>query len=575
MSQDLARTLLAGGLPDFEIGEVIGRGGMATVYSAYDKHGDIPVAIKVIDPEQIAASMPRKAAPNCKAVTNILARALKEARILFRSPHPNIVRVYRTGRIRLSSDEDVPEAVYVVMELMFETITNQITGCANGSRIPWSHAETVRKLRTLLSALTCVHEKEVIHRDIKPDNVMIGKDGELRLVDFGIAHSPGTNTDLRTRVGQVVGTMNLMAPEQYGDAANVTPAADIYGIGQLLHMALTNKASQLAFWIQVQDHDKWAEATDEDKRQRYAGHQFLWECVPGALVKIIRKATCRHPQDRYQSAREMDAALAQVHKSLSAFTIANPTLVADPEDYGLSLEYDEGSGDRPALPTTPVDEARVPGGTVLPWSSNQDDEERPARRRFSPVMGLGAAALIVLLGGGWWWSSSGDAAPIQKPQPVVASAPSAFAPEMVADVEVPGPVMAQVEEPEVPVAEPVAQEHQATEPDSPSEQPVMVASTVVKEPDLEPDPPRVDTPDPEPEKPVGSLISVSGVSQASLKQGSVTFTVPGMVPDGSYSLLVQFPGEDKPRNPFKGNVTVSGPAALKCNTGLGMCQWTE
>lgn len=185
-----------------------GAGGMATVWRAYDERLQRPVAIKVIS-DALAAN------------PTAVARFAREARTHARIQHPNLVQVY---------DYTVTESQpYLVMEY--------ISGCTLSERLDrgnFSDAEVHALATELLSAIACVHDHGVLHRDIKPGNVLLDKDGRGRLTDFGLARLEDS-TQI-TRPNEVVGTLRFLAPELI-DGKPATRQSDLYALGVLLRTA--------------------------------------------------------------------------------------------------------------------------------------------------------------------------------------------------------------------------------------------------------------------------------------------------------------------------------------------------
>jgi serine/threonine protein kinase len=189
----------------------LGHGGMATVEVARDTELDRPVAIK-------------RLAENLAAKEEYKQRFLREARLAARLSHPNIVAVYDAG-----AENGVP---FIVMEYVEgETASDLLR--RRGRLEP---AEAVALAVQACSGLETAHQAGLIHRDIKPQNLLITTDGTLKIADFGIARSlDGTQL---TQVGTVLGTAGYLAPEQAA-GESVTAAADIYALGAVLYELLT------------------------------------------------------------------------------------------------------------------------------------------------------------------------------------------------------------------------------------------------------------------------------------------------------------------------------------------------
>jgi hypothetical protein len=193
------------GAERYELDRRIGHGGMATVYLAHDLKLDRQVAIKLL-------------ADNFAGDDEVRRRFSREARLAARLDHPNVVQVFDVGE-----DDDRP---YIVMEhVEGGTLAERLEG-SSGS-LPKD--EALRLLGQLCDGLAYAHSKELVHRDIKPQNLLLREsDGCLKITDFGIARA-AEETRL-TRPGKVLGTDRYMAPEQRADG-RITPAVDVYACG--------------------------------------------------------------------------------------------------------------------------------------------------------------------------------------------------------------------------------------------------------------------------------------------------------------------------------------------------------
>jgi Protein kinase domain len=190
----------------YELEDRLGHGGMATVYRAHDLKLDREVAIKLL-------------ADNLAGDDEVRKRFSREARLAARLDHPNVVQVFDVGE-----DEDRP---YIVMEhVEGGTLEDRL----NRRRRSVDRDEALRILGQLCEGLGHAHAKKLVHRDIKPQNLLLrDSDDCLKITDFGIARAAEETTRL-TRPGKVVGTDRYMAPEQVADG-RITPATDVYACG--------------------------------------------------------------------------------------------------------------------------------------------------------------------------------------------------------------------------------------------------------------------------------------------------------------------------------------------------------
>jgi serine/threonine protein kinase len=202
-------------LDRYEFLAKVGEGGMSTVYKArHSLTGEI-VAIKLLSPE--VASKPV-----------LLKRFEQEFQAASRLDHPGIVRSLDFGQSALGP--------YLVMEF--------VDGMSLGERIARTgklpEAEAVRLIAQIAEALDYTHNQGVIHRDVKPDNILLNKEGRAKLTDLGLVKQVDGDLNL-TRPGQGLGTPNFMAPEQFSSAKTIDRRCDIYGLGATLYQVITGE----------------------------------------------------------------------------------------------------------------------------------------------------------------------------------------------------------------------------------------------------------------------------------------------------------------------------------------------
>ena len=272
--------LIGKSLGRYHILEQLGEGGMAIVYKAYDTRLETDVAVKVIRTENILPS----------ALERSLKRFEREAKALARLTHPNIVKVMDYGAYK-----DRP---YLVMPyLSGGTLKDQI----KQGPIPWQ--ETVRLLIPIAQALEYAHEQNLIHRDVKPSNILLTEKGQPLLTDFGVAKLFDLEeTQDLTGTGMGVGTPEYMAPEQWQGHTSVQ--TDVYALGVVFYEMITGrkpyKADTPAAILLKQ-------ATESLPR---AG-QYVHE-IPDALEKVLIKALAKNPVDRYKDMSNFASALERL-----------------------------------------------------------------------------------------------------------------------------------------------------------------------------------------------------------------------------------------------------------------------
>src|SRR5258705_7364856 len=260
---------------DYDVLAELGRGGMGTVYRARDRHLDREVAIKVLP---FALAFDR----------DLVARFEREARTAAQLEHPHIVPIYRVGRSG--------QVIYFAMQLLRGVSLS--TRLRTGARM--TAAEVRRVLSETASALGHAHLRGVVHRDIKPDNVMLDPDGRSTVTDFGIARSAAESR--LTATGTSVGTPRYMSPEQ-ARAREVDGRSDLYSLGIVGYECLVghppfDTGDALAILL---DHVQTrvprpplATTGTAEERELYA-----------VIERLLEKA----PEDRYQNSRELMMAL--------------------------------------------------------------------------------------------------------------------------------------------------------------------------------------------------------------------------------------------------------------------------
>jgi len=262
-------TLIGQSLGRYHILEQLGEGGMATVYKAYDTRLEADVAVKVIRTENILPSV----------LDRTLKRFEREAKALARLTHANIVKVTDYGEY-----EGKP---YLVMEyLPSGTLKSKL-----GKPIPWR--EAARLLVPVARALAYAHEQGMVHRDVKPSNILITQSGDPMLTDFGIAKiiDEEATVDL-TGTSAAVGTPEYMAPEQV-TAKSVDHRADIYALGVVFYEMVTGRKP---FTADTPMAVLFKHASDPLPRPK----GFV-PTLPDAVEKVLLKALAKRPEDRYAS----------------------------------------------------------------------------------------------------------------------------------------------------------------------------------------------------------------------------------------------------------------------------------
>jgi len=298
-------------LGPYEVLAPIGAGGMGEVYRARDTRLKRDVAIKVL-PIAFTADSER------------LRRFEHEARSASALNHPNIVTVYDVGE-----QERTP---YVVLELLEgQTLRERLAAGALGARKAAEYAVQIAH------GLAAAHEKGILHRDLKPDNVFITKDGRVKILDFGLAKTGhettganGTNapTEAGTEPGVVMGTVGYMSPEQVrGQPAD--QRSDLFAFGTMLYEMLTGKRA-FAGGSAVETMNAILNAEPPEPSRSQA------EVTP-ALDRIVRRCLEKSPAERFQSAGDLAFALGEASSVASASAVRPPAAGRKRPRLGLTL----------------------------------------------------------------------------------------------------------------------------------------------------------------------------------------------------------------------------------------------
>ncbi|MFI5183905.1 MAG: protein kinase [Vicinamibacteria bacterium] len=282
-------------LGSYEIRGPVGAGGMGEVYRAWDDRLGREVAVKVL-PESVAMDPDR------------LRRFDHEARAAGALNHPNVLAVYDVG-----SHGSVP---YIVSELLEgETLRGRIRAGGLTPRKAVEHAIQIAR------GLAAAHQRGIVHRDLKPENIFVARDGQVKILDFGLAKlhveeasDPEHETATHTSPGAIMGTVPYMSPEQVrGLPADAR--SDIFALGSVLYEMLGRRK---AF---VGETDSEIEAAI--LREEPPELTTLDGRIPGALDRIVRRCLEKRPEDRFETARDVAFALETVATSGETKPISN------------------------------------------------------------------------------------------------------------------------------------------------------------------------------------------------------------------------------------------------------------
>jgi eukaryotic-like serine/threonine-protein kinase len=312
----------------YQTRELLGRGGMSEVYRGFDAQLRRPVAIKRLRPELAANPVFR-------------ARFRREAQAAGRLNHPAIVAVYDTGEEREETGSSIP---FIVMEL----VEGRSLRDALRQEGKVSQVRALELTAGVLDALACSHAAGIIHRDIKPGNVMLTDGRAVKVADFGIARAVSDSSGTATMAGTVIGTAQYLSPEQgRGEAADVR--SDLYSAGCLLYELLVGEPpfvgdSMVSIIFQH---------ISEPPTRPSAAHSD----ISADIDAIVMKALAKDPAGRYQSAAEMKADVDNVlsGRPPAAITLFPPSMI-EASEVGAGKD---GSTDRRGVETSAVGRPRA------------------------------------------------------------------------------------------------------------------------------------------------------------------------------------------------------------------------
>jgi serine/threonine-protein kinase len=331
----------------------LGSGGMADVYLAEDQELGRRVALKLLDDRHASDEQ-------------FVERFRREAQSAAGLNHPNIVSIFDRGRAE--------GTYYIAMEYLDGRTLKELLVRNGPTPIPIA----IDYARQILGALAFAHRNGIIHRDIKPHNIVVGGDGRLKVTDFGIARSGASQM---TEAGSIVGTAQYLSPEQ-ARGAPVDPRSDLYSLGIVLYEMLTGKVPFTG--------DTPVEIAMKHLSQIPEPPSSLRPEVPHDLDAVVLRALAKDPDQRYGSSEEMDADLARVARGVAVSRETEDAMTQVLSGAGLTAAQTMITRPRAVAPPPAPPAYRRPGGYY-------DYEEPPRGRSIWPwllALGLIIAGLV-------------------------------------------------------------------------------------------------------------------------------------------------------------------------------------
>ena len=393
----------------YRIGPRIARGGMATVYEALDQRLDRVCAVKVMH-------------SGLGDDHDFAARFVREARSAARLSHPNVVAVFDQG------DDD--GTLFLAMEYIpGHTLRDMIR-----KESPMPPAKALTLLEPILSALAAAHGAGLIHRDVKPENVLLADDGRVKVADFGLARAVSAETQHTATGGVLIGTVSYLAPELVVDG-RADARSDVYAAGVLLYEMLTGRKPHEGE-SPIQVAYKHVHEDVPPPSHEVAG-------IPPYVDALVARATARDPQLRPTDARVLLHQVRRVHGALDHGVADDPELTADLTPTAPVLVHDDidyvseddvptilsgaqvahagrveppESLDSEAAPASRSQDGRgtsiigtLPAQRPRPNGPTKRPPARPAPRRSrrGPLLLVLVLLLAVVAGTAGWWYGSG------------------------------------------------------------------------------------------------------------------------------------------------------------------------
>lgn len=353
----MSNSLVGRKLGMYEIVELLGHGGMATVYKGYRRDIDRYVAVKVLPPH-----------PGLDK--QFIERFRLEAKTIARLQHPHILPLYDYG-----VEDDI---LYLVMAYIEG---GSLSGKIKRGNLQLKEIE--RLLRQIATAMDYAHRQGIVHRDIKPDNILLDKEGNALLADFGIVKIAEGESKL-TVTGGLVGTPAYMAPEQATGETNLTGSADLYSLGVVVYEMLTGRQPYTA--------DTPMQVAIKHITEPVPNPRDVVAELPPMLDLVMQRVLAKNPQNRHKTAVEFADDFARAIQGEEAFARVAIDFQPSPDPTRLN-PADSSSAAPIVVPTT----APISTGFPTPVPTQQQPTTVIVQQTTNPLLLLGGFAIIAIL----------------------------------------------------------------------------------------------------------------------------------------------------------------------------------
>ena len=384
---------LSGQLIDnrYELIRVLANGGMGTIYEGLDTRLDRKVAVKIMH-SHLAQD------------EEFISRFIREAKAAASLSHPNIVNVMDQGW----NQSGIP-AVFLVMELVEGQTLRELIA-TKGS---FSVNETINYLSPVVSALAAAHQIGIVHRDVKPENILISNDGRIKIADFGLAKGAGLGQTMTAEASVILGSVSYLSPEQV-QRGIADSRSDIYALGVMAFEMLTGKRphvsdSPLQIAYMHVNEDIPRVSTKINSREAK---------LPKELDELIFASTSRNPDDRPRDGQAFANALRNIQiksnpaKQQMSLELDLPVRTDPPKEFKSS----KTSRSAVVEPEPIASENELTEELTEPIRSKKiEREEKNSSKRSKKRFRLVAASLAIALGFGGWWTLIGPGAKITVP----------------------------------------------------------------------------------------------------------------------------------------------------------------